>query len=97
MSIITVLKLSSLISMTNKELFNFDYNLSIDVLWLVKEMYPGLDDNEVQTIAYEIVSNYDYSLLADELHLDLQDTAERLNISLEDKDIPNEVSHLIAI
>ena len=83
--------------MTNKELFNFDYNLSIDVLWLVKEMYPGLDDNEVQTIAYEIVSNYDYSLLADELHLDLQDAAEKLNISLEDKDIPNEVSHLIAI
>ena len=83
--------------MTNKELFNFDYNLSIDVLWLVKQMYPGLDDNEVQTIAYEIVSNYDYSLLADELHLDLQDAAEKLNISLEDKDIPNEVSHLIAI
>ena len=71
--------------------------LSIDVLWLVKEMYPGLDDNEVQTIAYEIVSNYDYSLLADELHLDLQDAAEKLNISLEDKDIPNEVSHLTAI
>ena len=83
--------------MTNKELFNFDYNLSIDVLWLVKEMYPGLDDNEVQTIAYEIVSNYDYSLLADELHLDLQDSAEKLNINLEDKDIPNEVSHLTAI
>ena len=97
MSIITVLKLSSLISMTNKELFNFDYNLSIDVLWLVKEMYPGLDDNEVQTIAYEIVSNYDYSLLADELHLDLQDAAEKLNINLEDKDVPNEVSHLTAI
>ena len=83
--------------MTNKELFNFDYNLSIDVLWLVKEMYPGLDDNEVQTIAYEIVSNYDHSLLADELHLDLQDSAEKLNISLKDKDIPNEVSHLTAI
>ena len=80
-----------------KELFNFDYNLSIDVLWLVKQMYPGLDDNELQTIAYEIVSNYDYSLLVDELHLDLQDTAERLNINLEDKDVPNEVSHLIAI
>ena len=83
--------------MTNKELFNFDYNLSIDVLWLVKQMYPGLDDNELQTIAYEIVSNYDYSLLVDELHLDLQDAAEKLNINLEDKDIPNEVSHLIAI
>ena len=96
MSIITVLKLSSQLSMT-KELFNFDYNLSIDVLWLVKQMYPGLDDNEVQTIAYEIVSNYDYSLLADELHLDLQDSAEKLNINLEDKDVPNEVSHLIAI
>ena len=96
MSIITVLKLSSQLSMT-KELFNFDYNLSIDVLWLVKQMYPGLDDNEVQTIAYEIVSNYDYSLLADELHLDLQDAAEKLNINLEDKDVPNEVSHLIAI
>ena len=83
--------------MTNKELFNFDYNLSIYVLWLVKQMYPGLDDNELQTIAYEIVSNYDYSLLVDELHLDLQDTAERLNINLDNKDVPNEVSHLIAI
>ena len=51
----------------------------------------------MQTIAYEIVSNYDYSLLADELHLDLQDSAEKLNISLKDKDIPNEVSHLTAI
>ena len=80
-----------------KELFNFDYNLSIDVLWLVKQMYPGLDDNELQTIAYEIVSNYDYSLLVDELHLELQDTAERLNINLDNKDIPNEVSHLVAI
>ena len=70
-----------------KELFNFDYNLSIDVLWLVKQMYPGLDDNELQTIAYEIVSNYDYSLLVDELHLELQDTAERLNINLDNKDL----------
>ena len=97
MSIITVLKLSSQLSMTNKELFNFDYNLSIDILWLVKEMYPGLNDNEVQTIAYEIISNYDYSFLYDELHLDLVDAADNLNIDLEDKDIPNEVSHLTAI
>ena len=72
--------------MTNKELFNFDYNLSIDVLWLVKQMYPGLDDNEVQTIAYEIVSNYDYSLLADELHLDLQDSACLLYTSPSPRD-----------
>ena len=96
MSIITVLKLSSQLFMT-KELFNFDYNISIDALWLVQEMYPGLNDNDAQSIAYEIVSNYDYSLLADELHLDLQDTAEKLNINLEDKDVPNEVSHLVAI
>ena len=44
-----------------KDLFNFDYNLSIDVLWLVKEMYPGLNDNDVQTIAADIVNNFDYS------------------------------------
>ena len=51
-----------------KDLFNFDYNLSIDVLWLVKEMYPGLNDNEVQTIAADIVNNFDYSFLCDDLH-----------------------------
>ena len=83
--------------MTNKELFNFDYNLSIDVLWLVKEMYPGLNDNEVQTIAYEIVETFDYSYLCDDLHQQLQDVAESLNIDLIDKDVPNEPRHLTAI
>ena len=35
------------------------------------------------------VSDYD--------HEELKDAAEKLNINLEDKDVPNEVSHLIAI
>ena len=97
MSIITVLKLSSQLSMTNKELFNFDYNISMDMLWLVKQMYPGLNDDEVQSIAYEIASNYDYSFLCDELHLYLVNAADNLNIDLEDKDVPNEPRHLTAI
>ena len=80
-----------------KDLFNFDYNLSIDVLWLVKEMYPGLNDNEVQTIAADIVNNFDYSFLCDDLHQQLQDVAESLNIELKDKDVPNVQRHLTAI
>ena len=80
-----------------KDLFNFDYNLSIDVLWLVKEMYPGLNDNEVQTIAADIVNNFDYSFLCDDLHQQLQDVAESLNIDLIYKDVPNEPRHLTAI
>ena len=80
-----------------KQLFTFDYNLSIDVLWLVKEMYPGLNDNDVQTIAADIVNNFDYSYLCDDLHQQLQDTAERLSINLIDKDVPPIQSHLTAI
>ena len=80
-----------------KELFNFDYNINIDVLWLVKEMYPGLNDNDIQTIAADIVRNFDYSYLCDDLHQQLQDTAESLNIDLIDKDVPPIQSHLTAI
>ena len=80
-----------------KDLFNFDYNLSIDVLWLVKEMYPGLDDNEAQSIAYDMVKTFDYSYLCDDLHQQLQDVAESLNIELKDKDVPNVQRHLTAI
>ena len=58
-----------------KELFNFNYDLTVDVLSAVKDFYPGLNDNEVQTIAAEIVTNYDYSMLYDEIHCDLQSAA----------------------
>ena len=80
-----------------KELFNFDYNINIDVLWLVKEMYPGLNDNDIQTIAAEIVETFDYSYLCDDLHQQLQDVAESLNIDLIDKEVPPIQSHLTAI
>ena len=80
-----------------KQLFNFDYNLNVDVLSAVKDFYPGLNDNDVQTIAADIVRNFDYSYLYDDLHQQLQDTAESLNIDLIDKDVPPIQSHLTAI
>ncbi len=80
-----------------KQLFNFNYNISADVLSAVEDFYPGLNDNEVQTIAAEIVRNYDYSMLYDEIHSDLQSAAAICNIDLIDKDVPHEVSHLTAI
>ena len=80
-----------------KELFNFNYNISVDVLSAVEDFYPGLNDNEVQSIAAEIVRNYDYSILYNEIHSDLQSAAESLNIELKDKDVPNVQRHLTAI
>ena len=65
-----------------KELFNFDYNINIDVLWLVKEMYPGLNDNDIQTIAAEIVETFDYSYLCDDLHQQLQDAVSYTHLTL---------------
>ena len=80
-----------------KQLFNFDYNLNVDVLSAVEDFYPGLNDNEVQSIAAEIVRNYDYSMLYDEIHCDLQSAAAICNIDLIDKNVPPIQSHLTAI
>ena len=80
-----------------KELFNFNYDLTVDVISAVEDFYPGLNDNDIQTIAAEIVETFDYSYLCDDLHQQLQDVAESLNIDLIDKDVPPIQSHLTAI
>ena len=80
-----------------KELFNFKYNINVYVLSAVKDFYPGLNDDEAQSIAAEIVRNYDYSMLYDEIHYDLQSAAAMCNIELKYKDVPNEPRHLTAI
>jgi len=80
-----------------KELFNFDYNLNVDVLSAVEDFYPGLNDNQVQTIASEIVRNFDYSFVYTQIQEEVEYYAKEEGIELIDKDVPHEVSHLTAI
>jgi len=80
-----------------KELFNFNYNISADVLSSVEDFYPGLNDNEAQTLAAEIVNNFDYSVVYNQILHDLEWYAKEQGIELIDKDVPHEVSHLTAI
>ena len=80
-----------------KELFNFDYNLNVDVLSAVEDFYPGLNDNQVQTIASEIVRNFDYSFVYTQIQEEVEWYAQEEAINLIDKDVPHEVSHLTAI
>ena len=80
-----------------KELINFDYNLNVDVLSAVEDFYPGLNDNQVQTIAAEIVRNFDYSTVYNQIQNDIEYYAQEEVINLIDKDVPPIQSHLTAI
>ena len=80
-----------------KELFNFDYNLNVDVLSAVEDFYPGLNDNQVQTIAAQIVRNFDYSTVYNQIQDDIEYYAQEEVINLIDKDVPPIQSHLTAI
>ena len=88
--LILVLNLSSQLSMT-------DFNLSIDVLDVVGQYYPGLSMNERERIAGAIVENFDYAMLCDDIHEYILDCAAYDNINLNDKVEPNVQSHLTAI
>ena len=80
-----------------KELFNFNYDLTVDVISAVEDFYPGLNDNQVQTIAAEIVRNFDYSTVYNQIHDDIEYYAQEEVINLIDKDVPPIQSHLTAI
>ena len=80
-----------------KELFNFNYDLTVDVISAVEDFYPGLNDNQVQTIASEIVSNFDYSTVYNQIQDDIKWYAEKEQINLIDKNVPPIQPHLIAI
>ena len=74
-----------------------DFNLNIDVLDIVGQYYPGLSITEREHIAGTIVENFDYAMLCDDIHEYIVECAERDNIYLIDKDVPNEPRHLTAI
>jgi hypothetical protein len=80
-----------------KELFNFNYNISVDVISAVEDFYPGLNDNQVQTIAAEIVNNFDYSVVYNQIQDDIEYYAQEEDINLVDKNVPPIQSHLTAI
>ena len=80
-----------------KELFNFNYDLTVDVISAVEDFYPGLNDNQVQTIAAEIVRNFDYSTVYNQIQDDIEYYAQQEVINLIDKDVPPIQSHLTAI
>ena len=80
-----------------KELFNFNYDLTVDVISAVEDFYPGLNDNQVQTIAAQIVRNFDYSTVYNQIQNDIEYYAQEEVINLIDKDVPPIQSHLTAI
>ena len=80
-----------------KELFNFNYDLTVDVISAVEDFYPGLNDNQVQTIAAHIVRNFDYSTVYNQIQNDIEYYAQEEVINLIDKDVPPIQSHLTAI
>ena len=82
---LTNLKLSFLISMT-KVPFDFDYDITFNVLDVVAQFYPALSEDERQTIAYEVVKNYDYSITFEDLLTPIRDAAADNGIFLEGKD-----------
>ena len=66
--------------------FNFDYNVTFNVLDVVSEFYPALSEDERQTIAYEVVKNYDYSITFEDLLTPIREAAADNGIFLEGKD-----------
>ncbi len=74
-----------------------DFNLSINVLDIVGQYYPGLSVNERERIAGAICKYFDYAMLCDDIHEYIKDCAAYDNINLKDKVEPNVQSHLTAI
>ena len=66
--------------------FDFDYDISFNVLDVVSQFYPALSEDEKQTIAYEVVKNYDYSITFEDLLTPIWDAAADNGIFLEGKD-----------
>ena len=74
-----------------------DFNLSINVVDVVGQYYPGLSISQRERIAGAIVENFDYAMLCDDIHEYIVDCAAYDNINLDDKDEPNVQRHLTAI
>ena len=66
--------------------FDFDYDITFNVLDVVSQFYPALNEDEKQTIAYEVVKKYDYSITFEDLLTPIRDAAADNGIFLEGKD-----------
>ncbi len=74
-----------------------DFNLSINVVDVVGQYYPGLSISQRERIAGAIVENFDYAMLCDDIHEYIVDCAAYDNIDLDNYVAPHIQSHLTAI
>ena len=61
------------------------YKLTVDIDSAITDLYPGLSDEQVEKIAYEVYDSWDYSLIYEHIHDMVVDIATHKQINLEDK------------
>ena len=83
--------------MTNKVPFNFDYDITFNSLDVVSEFYPALTQDEKETIAYDIVKHYDYSITFEDLLPQIEIAAEENDIDLAGKEEPYTSNNIYVI
>ena len=65
---------------------NKSNKIEVDVQDAVEDFYPGLSGDQIETIAQEIVSNWDYSQIFNAIQDDIKWYADANNIDLKGKD-----------
>ena len=65
-------------------------DLVVNVQSAVEDFYPGLTQKQKDLLSEKIYNNFDYSLIYNQLHDDLEHYAYSENIDLSDKDCIDE-------
>ena len=60
--------------------------LTVNVTQAVADFYPGLSDSHVEYVAEKIVRNFDYSIIYDTIHDEIEVIADNEGIELEGMD-----------
>ena len=60
--------------------------IEIDVLSAVQDFYPGISDDNAQLITDEIINNWDFSEIYNQIQDDIKWYADSHDIDLEGKD-----------
>ena len=60
--------------------------IEINVLSAVQDFYPGISDDDAQLITDEIINNWDYSEIYNQIQDDIKWYADSHDIELEGKD-----------
>ena len=72
-----------------------NFQLEIDLSQAIRNFYPGLTDEEISIIAYQIYLNWDYSDIYEKIRTEISVVSDETGISLANKDgISTNLRHL---